>query len=126
MIDDYERMRIRVAERQKALRRLGAKSIGCTTCPECDPLCFYEIDHHDGQNHSDKIQALCMKCHPRRTSRQRSEHPPVGPDPKNVFEVAARFLLSVADYLEFIIVHLRDLVDVLLRLAKRGITDDKE
>ena len=125
MIDDIERLRIRNAERQKAFRRLGIKNDACAICGEDEPE-LLERDHHDGQNHSDVIRLLCKNHHAKRTSRQRSEHPPVGPNPKNEFEVAARFLLSAADYLEFIIERMRELVDVLLKLAKRGITDIKD
>ena len=125
MIDDIERLRIRNAQAQKAYRRLGVKSASCALCGEDDPRCF-ERDHLGGQNHSDLVYSLCKNCHAKRTSRQQSEHPPIGPDPKNDFEVAARILLGISDFLEFIVEQLREIVDLLLRLAKRGITDVKD
>lgn len=122
MIDNLERYRIRQAEHQKGHRRLGVKSICCPLCGETDPAAF-EKDHIEGRNHSDVTYSLCVTCHRKRTARQRSEHPPVGPDPKNDFEVAARFLFGAADYLEFIVERMRKLGYMLLRLAARGITD---
>ncbi len=126
MIDDIERMQIRVSERQKAFRRHGIRSIGCTLCPENDPLCFYELDHHDGQKYSDNLMPLCKNCHSRRTSRQLTENPKSDNDPKNDLEKYAQFLLNVSHYLEFIIVNLLDLADVLQRLAKRGINNIRD
>jgi hypothetical protein len=125
MIDDIERTRIRTAERQKGYRRLEVKSICCPLCGETDPAAF-EKDHIEGRNHGDVTYALCVTCHRKRTARQRTEHPPAGPDPRNDFEVAARFLLGAADFLEFIVERMRKVSDMLLRLAKRGITDIRE
>ena len=125
MKDELERLRIRTAERQKTLRRLGIKFACCVECGETDPICF-EKDHVDGQKHSEAMRTLCVCCHRKRTKRQQTEHPPVGPDPRNVFEVGARFLLSEADYHDATGERKRQLADMLLRLAKRGITDDQE
>ena len=125
MIDEHERLRIKTAERQKTLRRLGVKSICCVECGETDPICF-EKDHVDGQKHSGALRIMCVCCHRKRTKRQQTEHPPVGPDPKNDFEVGARFLLADADNDEATAQRKRELAGKLLRLAKRGITDIKE
>lgn len=125
MIDDIERLRIRNAEARTAYKRLDVKSVCCALCGEDDPHCF-ERDHIGGKNHSDLLYTLCKSCHAKRTSRQRTEHPQIGPDPKNDFEVAARILLGVSDFLEFIVERLREIVDLLLRQAKRGITDIKD
>lgn len=122
MKDELERYRIRTAAKQKALRRLGVKSICCVECGETDPDCF-EKDHVDGQKHSDELRIMCVCCHRKRTKRQQTEHPPPGPNPKNVFEVGARFLLAEADYHDATGEKKRKLADKLLRLAKRGITD---
>ena len=125
MKDELERLRIRTEVKQKTLRRLGVKSICCVECGEDNPVAF-EKDHVDGRKHSDELRILCKRCHPIRTSRQLTEHPPTGPNPKNVFEVGARFLLAEADYHDATGERKRKLADMMLRLAKRGITDDKE
>ena len=125
MKDELERFRTRTAERQKTLRRLGVKSICCVECGETDPDCF-EKDHVDGQMHSGALRVMCVCCHRKRTKRQLSEHPAVGPEPRNDFEIGARFLLAEADYHDATGERKRKLADKLLRLAKRGIIDLEE
>lgn len=125
MNDELERLRIRTEVKQKALRRLGVKAICCAECGEDNPVAF-EKDHLDGRKHSDELRILCKRCHAIRTSRQQTEHPPAGPNPKNVFEVDARFLLAEADYHDATGERKRKMAERLLRLANRGITDDQE
>lgn len=125
MNDELERLRIKTAERHKTLRRLSVKSICCVECGETDPICF-EKDHVDGQKHSGEMRIMCVCCHRKRTRRQQTEHPPVGADPNNDFEIGARFLLAEADYHDATGERKRKLADKMLRLAKRGITDMKE
>ena len=122
MMDDIEKLRIRTKLKQKTLRRLGVESACCSECGEDDAECF-EKDHIAGRHHSGELRTLCLNCHRKRTARQQTEHPPVGPDPKNDFEVAARFLLADVDYQDANSRRKLKLVVKLLRLAKRGITD---
>jgi hypothetical protein len=118
-MDDLDRLLIRQAEKQAGLRRLGGKLICCSVCPETDPACF-EQDHIYGRKHGPDTRMLCVNCHRKRSARQRTEHPPPGPDPTNPCEIAARFLLGMIDYLEFIIQRLRGVAELLLALAARG------
>lgn len=125
MENELEHFRIRTEVRQRALRRLGEKSICCVECGEDNPVAF-EKDHIEGRKHSDDLRILCKTHHAIRTSRQQTEHPPPGPNPKNVLEVGARFLLAEADYHDATGEKKRKLADILLRLAKHGITDIKD
>ena len=124
MMDDLERYLARQAGLQKLRRRLGIGPGTICICGETDQELF-EDDHAAGQNHSNETRKFCVKCHRKRTVRQRTEHPPVGPNPTNVFEIDARALLGQADYMEMIVERQRKLAERLLRLAERGITDSE-
>jgi hypothetical protein len=122
MMDDLDRYLLRKANPQKLRRRLGIGAGTICICGEIDQE-YFEDDHDSGRNHSDSTRPFCVKCHRKRTIRQRTEHPPMGKNPTNVFEVDARALLGQADYLEMIVEWKRDLAERLLNLADRGNTD---
>jgi len=58
-------------------------------------------------------------CHHRRSELQREETPPTD-NPRNVFEVIGRWLLSVAEYFELMCDTFRLFGEFLIDLARRG------
>ena len=80
MIDDLERYLARQAGLQKLRRRLGIGPGTICICGETDQELF-EDDHAAGQNHSNETRKFCVKCHRKRTIRQRIEHPPLAQIP---------------------------------------------
>ena len=104
-MDEDERYRRRLKTRQAALRRLDALNVQCI-CGESDPVCF-EADHIARRELDDTCYAICKNCHAKRTARGWSEHPPVGLAPGDPLEMIVHLLYGVADYLEFIVEHLR-------------------
>lgn len=125
MMDDLDRYLMRRANLQRLRRRLGINAGTICICGEADQE-YFEDDHTSGRNHSDNTREFCVKCHRKRTIRQRSEPPSIGPNPTNVFEIDARALLGQADYLEMIVEWKRELAERLLHLADRGITDIRD
>lgn len=119
-MDDLDRYRRRQAAKWRALRRLGVRNVRCI-CGQTDPLCF-EVEHLERRKHSDTVWGTCKNCHAKITSRQLTEHPPIGPDPENPLQRMAHASWGAADYLEFISSHLREIGEALNKLAKNGIT----
>eukprot|EP01037_Dinobryon_pediforme_P019567 gene19566-20009_t len=111
MKDEIDRMLERDKQRQNARRRNNEQREFRCICGETDPIVM-ENDHIAGRAYSDVTYGLCFNCHRRRTTRQQSEHPPEDGDPRNPFAAAARTLMGVIDYLEFIVEHLRKIVDL--------------
>ena len=113
------------AERQKKRRKFWALEIDhhvCTLCPEDDPL-LLEVEHPAGRLHDDTVVLLCIKCHRLRTADQRCDPSP-SDNPRNVFEVIGRWLLSIASYFEILRDKLRQFGEFLINLAKAGYGDD--
>ena len=125
MEDDLDRALKIEAERQKKRRKfdsLGLHDHHCIGCPQDDPLCL-EIEHVAGRLHDDTVVLLCANCHRRRTADQRCDPSP-GPNPRNVFEVIGRWLLSMASYFELLKDTLRRFGLFLIDLAKQGYGDE--
>lgn len=118
-MDDNERFRRRTQRRMAGLSRLGVTNIRCI-CGETRLVCF-EADHVDRRSNSDVVWGLCKNCHAARTDRHNSEHPPVSRFPANPFERYGHMLLGAADYLEFILQRLRQLAELMFKLAGKGI-----
>ena len=81
------------------------------------------MEHPAGRAHDDAIRLLCVNCHRKRTADQRCD-PSAGPNPRNVFEVIGRWLLSLASYFELLRETLRRFGEFLISLAKAGYGDD--
>jgi hypothetical protein len=113
------------AERQRKRRKfwaLGITNHVCALCPEDDPLCL-EVEHPAGQAHDDTVILLCCNHHRKRTADQRCDPSP-SENPRNVFEVIGRWLLSIASYFELLTNTLRRFGEYLINLAKAGYGDD--
>jgi len=106
-------------ERISKLEKLGLKNCRCL-CGESHPLCL-EVEHIDGQKFSGKVGVLCRNCHLKRTARQLSEHAGFWLDSKIPLVIEINKIGSVVDYLEFAAAHLREVEDLLLKLAIKGI-----
>ena len=125
MDDDLEREIQLTAERQKKRRKFDSHGLHdhvCTLCGEDDMLCLIE-DHVAGRRHDDALRLICENCDCKRTADQRCD-PPAGPNPRNVFEVIGRWLLSLASYFELLKDKLREFGLFLIGLAKSGYGDE--
>ena len=126
MIDDlFEREIGLTKERKTKTRKFishGLHDHVCTVCGEDDPLCLIE-DHAAGRQHDEALRLLCENCDCKRTADQRCDPPP-GPNPKNVFEVIGRWLLSMASYFKLLTDKLRQFGLFLIDLAKKGYGDE--
>ena len=69
------------------------------------------------------MRLLCENCDCVRTADPRADPPP-GPNPRNVFEVIGRWLLSLASYFDLLKDTLRRFGLFLIDLAKRGYGDE--
>jgi hypothetical protein len=78
-----------------------------------------EDDHMIGQKHGDLVWPLHKNCHQKRHPLQREEPPPTD-NPRNVFEVIGRWLLSVAEYFELMCETFRRFGEYLIELARQG------
>jgi hypothetical protein len=78
-----------------------------------------EDDHMIGQKHGDLVWPLHENCHHKRSELQREEPPPTD-NPRNVFEVIGRWLLSVAEYFELMCETFRRFGEYLIELARQG------
>jgi hypothetical protein len=118
-MDDLERTLHRAAVRNRKRRLPGIHSKVCLGCA-CDltPL-NKEDDHMAGRKHDDTVWELCKDCHRKRSELQQEEPPPTNP-PRNVFEVIGRWLLSIAEYFEFMCATLRRFGEYLIELARQG------
>ena len=72
-----------------------------------------------GRKHGDLVWPLCLPCHHKRSELQREEPPPTH-NPRNVFEVIGRWLLSVAEYFELMCETFRRFGEFLIELARQG------
>jgi len=106
-------------ERITKLEKYGLKNCRCI-CGESHPLCL-DVEHVDGRKFSDEVYALCRNCHLKRTARQLSEHAGFWMDSKIPLVIEINKIGSVVDYLEFATAHLREVEDLLLKLALKGI-----
>ena len=114
-MNDEERLRRRRAERRAALRRLGVNTIRCL-CGEDDPLCF-EVEHVERKAVSNFVWGLCKNCHAKKSSRERSENPPIRRRVRSRERKAAHALLGQAHYLEAMTDRLRAVADLLFELG---------
>ena len=113
------------AERQKKRRKFavhGHEHFVCTICGEDEVLCLIE-DHVAGRKHDDALRLICENCDCKRTADQRCDPPP-GPNPRNVFEVIGRWLLSLAAYFDLLKNTLRRFGLFLIDLARQGYGDE--
>jgi len=72
-----------------------------------------------GRKHGDLVWPLCLPCHHKRSELQREEPRPTD-DPRNVFEVIGRWLLSVAEYFELMCETFRCFGAFLIEFARQG------
>jgi hypothetical protein len=115
---DAARKQKRVTVRRKKLESLGIKTKVCSICGS-DDVSTFEFDHFAGNKHHDQEWPLCETCHQERNPMQREEPPP-SDNPRNPFEVIGRWLLSMAEYFEMLVRHLRKFGEFLIGLAKQG------
>jgi hypothetical protein len=115
-----ERELHRAAVKNRKIRLSGIHNEVCLGCG-CDLAQGKEDDHMAGCKHSDVVWPLCApkSCHHRRSELQREEPPPTD-NPRNVFEVIGRWLLSVAEYFELMCDTFRRFGEFLIELARRG------
>lgn len=118
-MDELERYRRRRGVRHQALKRLGVSNIRCL-CGETDPTCF-DADHIGRRMYDGAVWGRCANCHRKITARQSSEHPTVGLNPGDPFERMGHALLGMYEYLAFIAERLRDMAEVMFKLAGKGI-----
>jgi hypothetical protein len=117
-MSELERERFRDGRLRAAHRRLGSPRPVCVICGYDKPHGL-EREHPAGRKHDDTTIFMCRNCHAERSERQR-EQPRGGADPRNVFEVLGRWLLSMAEYFELIIATLRRFGEFLIGLARQG------
>jgi hypothetical protein len=114
-----ERRLHRAAVKNRKERLPGIHNEVCIGCA-ADLASGKEDDHMAGRKHDDLVWPLCKKaCHPQRSEWQR-EQPPPSQNPRNVFEVIGRWLLSVAEYFELMCDTFRRFGEFLIELAKKG------
>jgi hypothetical protein len=119
-MNSIERELHRAAVRNKKERLSGIHNEVCLGCG-CDLAQGKEDDHMAGRKHSEVVWPLCApkSCHHRRSELQREEPPPTN-NPRNVFEVIGRWLLSVAEYFELMCDTFRRFGAFLIELARQG------
>ena len=108
----------RSAVKNKKERLSGIHNEVCIGCG-CDLARGKEDDHVIGRKHGDLVWPLCLPCHHKRSELQREEPPPTE-NPRNVFEVIGRWLLSLREYFELIGDMLGRMGEYLIELARRG------
>ena len=113
-----ERKLHRAAVKNKKERLPGIHNEVCIGCAG-DLAAGKEDDHMIGQKHGNIVWPLCPSDHHKRTELQREEPPPTD-NPRNVFEVIGRWLLSVAEYFEFMCETFRRFGEYLIDLARQG------
>jgi hypothetical protein len=111
-----ERELHRTAVKNRKIRLSGIHNEVCLGCG-CDLAQGKEDDHMIGRKHSDLV--LCSACHHKRSELQREEPPPTE-NPRNVFEVIGRWLLSLREYFELIGEMLGRMGEYLIELARQG------
>lgn len=114
--DEKELERRREARIQSALERLGSKNPRCALCSEDDPRVL-EKHHVAGRAYDpDSIIIVCRNHH-RKLSDSQKDHPEKRMEVTDPLEVIARFLVSFADILEFVIDKLREFAKELIERA---------
>jgi hypothetical protein len=113
-----ERKLHRAAVKSRKQRLHGIHNEVCLGCG-CELGSNKEDDHMAGQKHDDTVWPLCQDCHTKRSELQREEPAP-SENPRNAFEVIGRWLLSIAEYFEFMCVTIRKFGEFLIELAKKG------
>ena len=108
----------RAAVRNRKERLAGIHNVTCIGCG-CELAAGKEDDHIIGRKHGDLVWPLCLPCHRKRSELQREEPPPTG-NPRNVLEIIGRWLLSVAEYFEFMCETFRRFGEYLIELARQG------
>jgi hypothetical protein len=108
----------RAAVKSKKERLAGIHNEVCVGCGG-DLAAGKEDDHIAGRKHDDLVWPLCPRCHHTRSELQREEPPPTT-NPRNVFEVIGRWLLSVAEYFELMCETFRRFGKYLIELARQG------
>ena len=74
-----------------------------------------------GRKHGDcRLAALRIQIVSRKRSELQREEPPPTENPRNVFEVIGRWLLSVAEYFEIMCETFRRFGEFLIELARQG------
>jgi hypothetical protein len=104
--------------KNRKIRLSGIHNEVCVGCG-CDLAQGKEDDHMIGRKHGDLVWPLCPACHHKRSELQREEPPPTD-NPRNVFEVIGRWLLSVAEYFELMCETFRRFGAFLIELARQG------
>jgi hypothetical protein len=117
-MNPLERDLHRAAVKNKKERLSGIHNEVCLGCG-CDLAQGKEDDHLIGRKHGDLVWPLCLPCHHKRSELQREEPPPSN-NPRNVFEVIGRWLLSVAEYFELMCETFRRFGEFLIELARQG------
>jgi hypothetical protein len=113
-----ERELRRAAVKNKKERLPGIHNEVCLGCGG-DLARGKEDDHMIGRKHGDLVWPLCLPCHHKRSELQREEPPPTD-NPRNVFEVIGRWLLSLREYFELIGEMLGRMGEYLIELARQG------
>ena len=119
-MEELQRYQHRRAVSWRRLKGLGVNNIRCK-CGETDPTCF-DADHIGRRGYDPTVWGVCANCHRKITARQASEHPKVGLHPGNPFEKMGHSLLGMYEYLSFIAERLRDMAEIMFKLAGKGIT----
>ncbi len=122
MNDDLDRELNLAANRNRKKRLPGIHNEVCLGCAN-DLDSSKEDDHMAGRKHDDIVWPLCQPCHHTRSEYQREQPKPSG-NPRNVFAVIGRWLLSIAEYFELMCDTLRKFGEYLIELAKRGYGDE--
>jgi len=110
-----------MAARWRKLQSLGVRNVRCI-CGETDPDCF-EVEHVERKAGSDFVWGTCKNCHAKKTAHEAAESPTL-PRIMNPIEKAGHALLGIVDYLEAITERLRQIAELLFRLAALGIKLD--
>jgi hypothetical protein len=113
-----QRKLFRAAVENKKERLDGIHNEVCLFCAE-DLDDDKQDDHIAGRKHDPLVWPLHKPCHEKRCELQREEPPPTD-NPRNVFEVIGRWLLSVAEYFELMCDTFRRFGEYLIELARQG------
>ncbi len=105
----------RATRRQRAIERLRVKNPKCLYCNETDPLVL-ERHHLAGREYDNDTIIVCRNHH-RKLSGLQKDHPGKIADPPDTMDVAAHFLLGVADLFELLVTKFREFAAQLLERA---------
>ena len=102
--------------KQTRLETLMTNEPKCHTCGETHFACF-EKHHLAGRRYHNMVVDECKNCHAKLTSMQKG-HPKVEQAAPTFEEVVGRFLMGLADFLELLIVTLRQFGEQLIQQAQ--------